>query len=241
MAAVDLLALALDRCRRPLALHLAPGIPASLWQKGFVMLYGFVGPSRAGKTTLARKVSEELAMEFHPTSTSKVAKDHGFDLMAPLSLADRVAVQNILLDNHIKELETLPRPLLIDRTPVDYLAYLLAEFNMTSGQAASPATLDAAHDYAKRCMSAASRYYDFLYYLAPLPFYKEEEGKHSANRAFQQHSALLMRGALSELQRSVNVAYINETDLNNRIDFVTGHLIGRIDEIDKQRYSAHYH
>ncbi|MER9176243.1 ATP-binding protein [Mesorhizobium sp. M0955] len=205
------------------------------------MLYGFVGPSRAGKTTLARKVSEGLAMEFHPTSTSKVAKEHGFDLMAPMTLADRVAVQNILLDNHIRELEELPRPLLIDRTPVDYLAYLLAEFNMTSDQAASPATLNAAYDFVNRCLSTTKRYYDFLYYLAPLPFYKAEDGKHADNKAFQQHSALLMQGILSELNGDVNIAYIHDTDLDNRVDFLTSHLVSRLDEIDAQRKAAHVH
>lgn len=205
------------------------------------MLYGLVGASRAGKTTLAKKVAEELAIDFHPTRTSGVALDHGYDLMAPMTLSDRVTVQNILLDNHIKEIEALPRPLVIDRTPIDYLGYLLAEINMTSALAADPVTLEKAYDYINRCKSATARYYDFLYYLDPLPDYEAAEGKHASNRAYQYHTAALMRGILHDMDGDVNVAFLNLQDLEVRTEFMAEHMVKRLNEIEDLKRASHLH
>ncbi|MBA8881799.1 AAA family ATPase [Phyllobacterium myrsinacearum] len=197
------------------------------------MLYGLTGAHRSGKTTLGTALAEDLeGLHFHATSTTAVAKAHGFDPVAPMSLAERLKLQRILLSDHIKTVQALPRPLVVDRTPLDYLGYLLAEFNMTSARNTTPEVLDEATSFVNECLDAALTYYDMIFYLSPLPSYEAAEGKPDLNKPFQWHHALLVQGSLAMLEGRLPYMIIEDTTHDFRRDFVQNQIVERMDHID---------
>lgn len=206
------------------------------------MLYGFTGASRSGKTSTARAVAEDLGIEFYATSTSAVAKAHGFDAVAPMPLAKRLELQMVLLNNHLEEITKRPRPLLVDRTPIDYLAYAACEFTMNSHMLCDPEIIETTTRFYDLCLDTAVNYYDCIYYLTPLPEYKEEEGKHAANSAFLKHYDLVIRGALAEISGRVNQALIIPTDFEDRREWIGEDITERLDTLDRMRTSSvHFH
>ena len=204
------------------------------------MLYGFTGSSRSGKTTLAKTVAEELSIEFYPTSTFATAQKFGFDPMARLPLHERLSLQMRLLEDHVEILQKTPRPLIIDRTPIDYLNYLTAEFYMDSGKDTTVEVLEAARRFCNLCLDATRSFYDGIFYLAPLPDYKEEPGKHAANPIYQFHTALIIQGALSELQQSINYVLMHNPDFETRREAAHNFIVKRLDYIDRERKTAAY-
>jgi hypothetical protein len=204
------------------------------------MLYGFTGASRSGKTTTAQAVADDLGIEFYATSTSAVAKAHGFDAVAPMPLARRLELQHILLANHLEEIEKRSRPLIVDRTPLDFLAYAACEFHMTSHMLADQETTDLAASFYEICLDAAARYYDCIYYLSQLDTYKEEPDKPAPNKAFHRHYDFVVRGALAELSGRINMAIIHPKDFEDRREWIGEDITERLDVLDKLRTSSVY-
>lgn len=205
------------------------------------MLYGLVGPHRAGKTTLAKRLAEDLGIEFYNTSTTEVARRHGFDSVAPMTLQARIALQTILLNHHLEQLDKLPRPLIVDRTPLDMLAYTMGEFHMNSHLITDPETLAMGSHFHDICIESTRLYYDMLFYLGPLENYVIEDGKPAPNLAYQKHIALLIQGGLLSLEGDVNFAIIGNTDFEFRSDYVHDSIVARIDEIGVARASSSLH
>lgn len=204
------------------------------------MLYGLTGSHRSGKTSLARAVAEELDIEFYETSISKTAKEFGYDAVSDLTLTERLHLQTLLLDNHIKEISKRGRPLITDRTPLDFCGYLACEFTMNNGRLVTPETLNLAVTFMEKCLQATKDYYDFIFYLAPLSDYVVEDGKPTANPVYQMNHALTVMGAISQLKEEVNYALIFEQDWEVRKDFVHNALVKRMDAIDEERKTAIY-
>jgi len=202
------------------------------------MLYGLTGSSGTGKTTLGKAVAESLGIEFRPTSITECARRHGFNAVGVLPLTDRLALQNHLLEDHIEMLAEAPRPLIVDRTPIDFIGYLMAEFDMHSHMRASPEELVAADDYVQRCLTATLRYYDHVFILGQLDFYEEAATRPADNRAYQTHSQLIMEGALFKLSGRVSYSAIYKNDFEARETFVHDTIVARLDEIEKERRSA---
>lgn len=205
------------------------------------MLYGLTGSHRSGKTTLAKKVAEDLGIEFYATSITEVARRNGFDPVAPMSLSDRVDLQYRLLEDHLEQLAKRSRPLITDRTPLDMLGYMLCEFHMSSHLVTTSAVLDRASHFQDICLAATVQNYDMLFYLAPLKDYVVEDGKPVPNRAYQKHHALMVQGGLSQLAGQTTYMLIENNDFEFRRNVVHSTIVSRIDNIDTARSSAHMH
>lgn len=205
------------------------------------MLYGITGAHRSGKTTLGQTVADDLGIEFMSNSTTEVAKSLGFDPVAPMTLTQRVDLQVGLLDAHIKMITDAPRPLIVDRTPLDMIGYCLAEFNMTSAREVSKETLDRVEQFVRDCLKACETYYDHIIYLSPLTTYETADDKPDDNRPYQMHHALLVQGAMAQLEDKVSFTSIEETDFEWRRNFVHDLLVSRIDHIAYQVNEAPFH
>jgi hypothetical protein len=207
------------------------------------MLYGISGAHRSGKTTLARKISEDLNIEFYETSTTKVAREFGFDPCAPMTLSDRVALQVHLLNNHLTMINKLPRPLIVDRTPLDFLGYTMGEFHMQSHLLVDPETLAIANTLIDQCLEATALNYDMVFFLSRLDGYAIDPTKSqpAENPVYQRHHAMLIQGALMELEGQLQFAVIDDTDFDFRRDYVHSAIVARIDQIDQQRNTAPFH
>jgi len=204
------------------------------------MLFGLTGAHRSGKTTLARAVADDLGIEFYETSTSQIAKELGYNAVGDLPLEDRLYLQTKLLENHIDQISKLPRPLITDRTPLDFMGYLACEFTMSNGSGVSPEVLQRAAQFIDTCLNATRHYYDTLYYLAPLPDYVVEDGKPADNPIYQQHHALVVLGGIQQLRDSINSSLIFETAWDIREQFVHDAIVCRLNDIHKERRSATY-
>lgn len=207
-----------------------------------MMLFGISGSSGSGKTSLARRLSEDLGIEYRSASITSSGKRHGFDPVGILTLDERVALQYHLLSDHIELLEASPRPLIIDRTPIDMIAYLMGEFHMHSHMVTDERTLQAAAEYVSKAIEVTVRYYDQVFLLSPLPTYEEMRTRPATNPAYQIHTHLLMSGAMTLLRDRVSYFTVNTPDLEKRVAGLSDIIIERLDDIEKERRSAkHIH
>jgi len=204
------------------------------------MMFGVVGTHRSGKTTLARELSERLGIHFQDSSFGRIAKDLGYDSVAPMSLSERIDMQEKVLDRHIEEIKAAPRPCLTDRTPMDMITYTLGEIGMHHD--ASPELQQRILAYVQRCIDLTKQNYDTLIVCKPLPGnYKVEEGKPPPNIAYQHHLQFILEGALKQVDRTVTVGILNVADLETRISASAGVICERLEQISAQKRTAIYH
>lgn len=206
------------------------------------MLYGLSGSSGTGKTTLCKAVSEALDITFMPTSITECARRHGFNAVGVLSIRERLALQNHLLNDHLEMIRGAVRPLIVDRTPIDMIGYLMCEFHMNSHMLATAEEIQEAEDYVDRALRAVKENYDFVFMVGQLDHYEVAATRPADNRAYQTHSQLVMEGALIRLGRQINSAFIRQTDPDRRLEYVTEQIVKRMDAIEKEkRSSPHIH
>lgn len=208
------------------------------------MLYGFTGPSRSGKTTLAKGIAEDLGIHFHATTTTATAKAHGYDPVAPMPLINRVELQHILLDAHLKEIADLPRPAIVDRTPIDHLAYLMCEIHMQSRDQLTDEAIKQVVRYQDRVFDEVPKRYDMVFFIGQLPHYEAAVDKPTDNRAYHSHYELVVEGALARLghENGFKHGLLRVTDFETRKEVLHDVLVQRMDVIDKERKSTlHMH
>ena len=205
------------------------------------MIYGLVGSSGTGKTTLATMVAEAMGVKFLQTSITKSARRHGFDPVARLNLNDRIELQFHLLSDMIELIDKCTEPAILDRTPIDLIAYMLCEIHMHSHLEASPEQLARVSRYVDLCMRTASLKFDHMFLLSILPTYEVTSTRPALNPAYQVHTQMVMYGTLNILE-GVGVSFLEVSDLNTRLDHVMGMIEKRMNTIQKQLSSSpHIH
>ncbi|SCW95921.1 AAA family ATPase [Ancylobacter rudongensis] len=204
------------------------------------MLYGLAGSSGTGKTTLAKRIAAELDITYMPTSITECAKRHGFDPVGILSLQDRIVLQLHLLQDHLDMLDAAPRPLIVDRTPIDFIGYMMAEVDMNSHLRLSAEEIERIEQYKRLCQTAAVKHYDAIFMLGQLDTYEVANTRPAANRAYQTHSQLVMLGALTELSGRLDHVVLRVTDLEQRVEFLHDTIAKRLDEIQTLHKSTPY-
>lgn len=86
------------------------------------MKIGFCGSHRTGKTTLAVEIAKYFGVEFVPLNASMVFKRLGYDVRQSITPKERLDLQYEIL-NEYKKLTDNYDNLVIDRTPIDMVAY----------------------------------------------------------------------------------------------------------------------
>lgn len=158
-------------------------------------MYGLAGASRSGKTTLAKRLSQDLSIPFLDSSTTVLARKAGFNMVANMSVEERIIAQEKLLDSYMELVDEAPKVFVTDRTPFDMLAYTLAEVGMHTTSAELGERID---KYAEACISAGESTFAMVMHVDPLLFYEESPDKPPLNKAYQKHIHLLIGGALME-------------------------------------------
>jgi hypothetical protein len=157
------------------------------------MTYGLVGSHRVGKTTLAREFAKETDVPLIETSTSAIMKSHGFDPRLDYPLADRIHMQEIILDEMDALFRSGPRTFITDRTPIDAAAYMLADVTRANTM------LDLRiQNYIERCLKVTNEHFSMLLVVQPGIPLREEEGKAPANPAYIEHIAQLVMGLVND-------------------------------------------
>jgi len=203
------------------------------------MIFGLTGASGTGKTTLGRELAKQLAIPFLPTSITELAQELGLPSpVAQLNLIDRAIVQNDLLVAMLKFLDNLPSPCIIDRTPLDLMAYMLTEVNM-HGYLDTPERLhEHINNYAKICIDVTRRIFTGVFCLEPLPVYEICAKRPVNNPAYYRHVQLLIKGGLVELNGYVPTAVVPAMPLEDRAELVSRHIALHMDELHEMRATA---
>ena len=92
----------------------------------------FIGAHRTGKTTLAKAVCEATGVPYVPISTSQVFKDNGLDPSDKLDIWTRFDIQKKILLHAYDIWFDMDQQFICDRTPLDMLAYMLADIQANS-------------------------------------------------------------------------------------------------------------
>lgn len=200
-------------------------------------MIGFTGASRTGKTTLARICAENLGFTFHEMKTAEIMAAAGYENVGNLSIDDRIKAQTAYLDHYEKLIEELPRPVIVDRTPIDLIGYLMAEVGM---HATTPEQGAAVSAYASRALNMADRSFGMIFAVRPLGHYQEALGKAPGNRGYQWHTQFIMEGALGML-RQPTTAFIREPDLETRVGAACDLIVQHFEENAALRASSRLH
>lgn len=202
------------------------------------MIYGLCGVHGSGKTTLGKQIAEAMEISFIQTSTTEVAREMGYDPVQIRTLEERIAFQEALLEHHVQRLAVIPRPAILDRTPIDMATYMLAEFGMHSGEAVSPELLERVCTYVERALRFTAINYDFVFQIGPLPVYEVSPHRPAHNPAYHRHYDLLMRGLMSTLKGKASYAYILTTDPQRRVEYILDMIERRLNKHDGDRKKA---
>ncbi len=204
------------------------------------MLIGLMGAHRTGKSTLMRAFAEEHDMPYYETKTTEVWKRLDINPKSQLSFDERLTVQNHILDALI---DTYDKALsehyssdliLVDRTPLDALAYLMAEVgNQPVNQLAYGA-------YRARCNLAMHKYFGGLLLVQPGIALLDAEGKGTLSPAYIEHLNAIMIGLLTNCIAVPHrmIMSSNVLELNDRME-VLRQLVDVVDDFSPTSVSMH--
>lgn len=188
-------------------------------------LLGLSGASGSGKTTLGLRMSKEFDIPFVPTSITKMANDLGYSSpVANLSLTDRIKLQYGLLGEMAKLLEKAPKPCIIDRTPIDLIAYLYAEIGMHSLAGKQEEFVKGVDKFYDLCIDLAEEHLSIIYCLELLPNYETNAKRPPAGLAYQLHCQCLIKGALNDCKKIVS-AVVPGVSTKERVELIRDHML----------------
>lgn len=153
------------------------------------MNVGLCGAHRTGKTTLAMELAKLTNRQFIKTRTSEVFKECGVDPARPMDFATRMRMQIRFLEAYERDWRNAGGPFVTDRTPVDLMAYTLADI-----QGATVVDYPEFQDYIEQCFEVTNQFFDTLVIVQPGIPLAEAEWKAALNEAYIEHINSLVIG-----------------------------------------------
>jgi hypothetical protein len=150
---------------------------------------GLCGSHRTGKTTLAKEVARKTGLQFIQTSTSAVFSKNGLNPSEPMDSDTRIWIQNKVVSAAEEVWDAASGGFITDRTPIDMMAYTLADID-----GASTVDFFALEKYLDHCFQVTDRIFSHLVILQPAIPLVHEEGKAALNKAYIEHLNILMQG-----------------------------------------------
>lgn len=183
-------------------------------------MIGLAGSHRTGKTTLARMFSEEYKIPLAETSSTEVFRELGADPRADYDMKTRLVIQDKILESACNVYEALGHQFITDRTPIDMLAYTLADVQRANISEFETALLE---KYMDRCFTATNKYFSILCVVQPGIPIVEDPGKAPANIMYMEHINGLVKGLV--MHDDIAAYRLNMrrrmTDLDERLDALT--------------------
>lgn len=179
-------------------------------------MIGLMGSHRTGKTTLAKEFAAIAEIQFVETSSSEVFRKHGFDPQANYDMATRIRIQNLILDDAEAKYAAAEKDFITDRTPLDMLAYLLADVQR---QGVSDEEDLMIARYKRRAFQVTNRYFTALFLVQPGIPLVADPTKAPVLWSYMDHLNSLMMGLMCDEQTQASKNYIPRTmlDLHERI------------------------
>lgn len=182
-------------------------------------MIGLVGAHRVGKTTLAKAYAEQTDIEFVQTDSTGVFKKYGMSPKVDYHFRERLFIQNKILEDAERRYKAANSDFITDRTPLDMLAYTLADVQRENTTMADAALL---MDYIERCYEATNKHFASIIVVQPGIPIVDDPGKAPANPAYIEHIALLIMGLVVDQRLKSGRHYIGRSnlDMNTRIQSV---------------------
>jgi predicted ATPase len=179
-------------------------------------MFGLCGAQRVGKTTLAQTLEERYGVTFVKTGASATFKRLLKDPRIDYPFAERLSIQQAILSDAEQVYTEAPTDALTDRTPMDMLAYTLADVQRQTPDADAEVALER---YASDCLAVTYRYFDHILLIQPGIPLEEVESKAPASRGHMRHINTLPLGLIwndKHLENSAHILPRNITDLDER-------------------------
>lgn len=207
------------------------------------MSFGLAGAQRTGKTTLAEEISYASGIPFVRTSTSDVFKKEGVDPALPMDFDTRIRLQSLVLDSAIDHWEGCYVPFITDRTPIDMLAYMMADIRADAGLSEDQTA--AVKSYTERCFEAINKHFSVVILVQPgIPMVADPTKLGAGlDQSYAEHMNLLMLGALSCVRTKVSVYAIPRKvlALEDRVSFCGNRFTTYYDQVSKERVKLGIH
>lgn len=201
-------------------------------------MLGLCGAQRTGKSTLAGAYSQETGMPALYTSGSGVFAEMGLDPKVDYPLALRLDIQRRILDRFEEQYRSMsPQPFIADRTPIDLMAYTLADVQRQN----VPSDLEKViEQYMKDCIDVCNRHFAVLMAIQPGIKIVEEPGKAPGSYAYTEHINSLVMGLIVSEQIKAFHYFIPRkmTELEERVEALNvamDRATSRHDEMKQRR------
>ena len=180
-------------------------------------MYGLCGAHRTGKTTLAREYAKRVGIQFVQTGASQVFRDMGLNPADDHPLSVRLDVQQRILSHHEGVWGSEKLEFITDRTPIDFMAYTLADVRQAD---LTPELDERLQKYMKDCINATNRFFSVLIVVQPGIKVVEEAGKASLAKSHIDHISNLVLGLTVDERNQSKHYYIPKsmTDLSKRLE-----------------------
>jgi hypothetical protein len=185
------------------------------------MNIGLCGSHRTGKTTLAEAVSSNTGMPFLRTGTSQVFQQYGLDPAQPMDFKKRIWIQQRILDAAENMWKAEERQFITDRTPLDMMAYTLADI-----QGTTTVDIDELEAYLARCIDITNTVFSLLVLVQPGIPLMHEKGKAALNEGYLEHLNYVILGLCNDDRIRGTFLYLHRamTSLDDRVSAVLKEL-----------------
>lgn len=156
------------------------------------MLVGLCGAHRSGKTTLGTAfAAQHIEFKFVATSVSDLMRSRGWNPAHDYPIEERLVMQDAILDDLDRLYASCEPFTVVDRTPLDAAAYLLADVQRTN---VSPANQRKIVAYVNRAFQITNRRFGLIVFVPSVLPLVHAEGKAPAEEGYVEHISILING-----------------------------------------------
>jgi adenylate kinase family enzyme len=182
---------------------------------------GICGAHRTGKTTLAKALARTLSMPFIEIGTSAIFAANHLDPAKPMDFRTRLWVQQQILKHAVDIWFEMDEAFICDRTPIDMMAYTLAE---VQGHTLDKELEFELEGYLLLCKSATEKYFNHLVLIPPAIPITAAKGKASLSKGYIEHIHRLVTGLWNDSEAEGFRISKDVLNLSDRVAEVRAYL-----------------
>jgi hypothetical protein len=160
---------------------------------------------------MMKRFSDMTGISIVASVGTEVHKEFDVDPAMDIPFGLRMQIQERILERMDEKYEEVGYTFVTDRTPVDFLAYTLADVRR-DGHA--ELDLRRVERYIDNCYKVMNKHFSVLIVVPPAILYTSEPGKPYANLPYQQHIHLLCCGVIADQRNKVHTILIDKDNVS---------------------------
>jgi predicted ATPase len=188
-------------------------------------MLGLAGASGTGKTTLAKLFAERTGLLFIPSSIGNVFEEINYDPTVDYPFAIRAKIQELILATHEKAYAKADRMFVSDRTPLDFIAYTLADVRRENLDTEQTQWM---LNYMTRCFEVTNRYFGAIAVIQPgIQISNNDDKLRPLNPAYAEHLNSLIIGLVGDRRLTTRKFCFERSviELEKRFSILTGLMV----------------